>query len=353
MTDEQPNVGGAPFRWGLTPGGAPEPDPEPIEPDPEPIDAQPPTEAFDHRAAQAWQPPASDAVDVPTAAFAYPGHAAPLDPAIDGVTEALNAHAVGLPDPVDEGLEASDIDSLFGDDAFREYAAGMVPPIPPRSTGGELVRVVRDLKPERAPISTTQKALMWVAGGLVASLALVALFVLGTRLSDQLGPAPAVIVSASPTPSATPGVFALGPVAPGDYRWDQLLGAECLDPYESPWQDSFTVVDCGVPHPAQLLYRGVLGDTPDSGYPGVEVLQARIAPLCTVPTIIDYAATSGATDIQIAASFPATEEDWAAGNRGFFCFANRTTGAPFGSSIAVPQTGPPVPAPAPAATPTP
>lgn len=352
--------GGAPFQWGLTPGSSNDPEPPaqappaaPVRPPAFPAPEPPPTQAFDHRAVQPYQPPPLVGPDVPTAPFSFeattealPGHAPPLDSALDGVTEALHAQVVGLPDPEDEGLEASAIDALFGDTQFREYAdEGIIAPLPPRASS-ELVRVERAPKAVRAPIAKTQKVLMWVAGGLIAALALVALFVVGTRVSHFFGPAPAVVVSPSPTPSASALALPLGPVAPGEYQWDQLLGGECLDPFPSAWQDRYTVVECTVPHAAQLVYRGLFSDPADAVYPGIEAVQANINLLCTAPTIIDYAAAAGALDIQVTASFAADEADWNSGNRSYFCFVNRSGGEPLGVSIAVPQVAPAVPVPA-------
>lgn len=376
MTDDRDEIDpdDAPFQWRLTPGGAdeadpPEPEPTapfvppPLVPASLPITPRPPTAPFVPpsgpdvpTAAFAFEPETTlppSGLGVPTAAFAFEPptralpHAAPLDSSLDGVTEALNAQAVGLPDPVDEGLEASPIDALFGETQFREYADEplLAPPSRPSS---ELVRVESPTTPAGRGITRTQKGLLWVAGGLVAALALVALFVLGTRLSFLFGPPAAVVASASPSPSpsASPTALALGPVAPGEYRWDQLLGGECLDPFESAWQDSYTVVDCAVPHPAQLVYRGVFSDAADVPYPGVDALQQQITLLCTAPTIIDYAAAAATVDIQVSAGFPADEADWTGGNRAYFCFVNRSGGEPIGVSIAVPQVAPAVPVPA-------
>ncbi len=105
---------------------------------------------------------------------------------------------------------------------------------------------------------------------------------------------------------------------------------------------------CTQSHPAQLVLTGTFPATADPEYPGVEELQKLAASLCTAPTVIDYAATAGANDIQVVASFAADEQDWLDGNRTFSCFASRTGGAEFTASIAKPQ-----PLPTPSAAPTP
>jgi hypothetical protein len=147
-------------------------------------------------------------------------------------------------------------------------------------------------------------------------------------------------------------VLPAGPVKPGDYHWDALLGGECLKPYESAWQDDYTVVDCATPHPAQMVYRGTFVDPASATYPGLDELQKRINLLCTAPTIINYAVAGGAQDIQVAASYAADEEEWDAGNHSYYCFVTRSTGADFTASIAIQQV-PVTPTPTPAASSTP
>lgn len=265
----------------------------------------------------------------------------PVDSSLEGVTEVIEAELVGLPTPEGEGVEASALDSLFGDTQFRDYEGE--PLIP----AGALVRVSSGPKTPKGPsepIPKVQKVLMWVAGGLVAALALVALFLLGTKLT----PAPAVVAEPSPTPTPSFVVLPLGPVEPGEYQWDELLGGECLSPWESAWQDRYTVVDCVTPHPAQMVYRGVFDDEEFAAYPGLEELQKRINLLCTPPTIINYAAAGSAKDVQVEASFAVDSTDWDDGNRTYFCFVTRSTGEDFTTSVAVPQVAPtPTPVPTP------
>lgn len=278
-------------------------------------------------------PPAAPAPTPPTA----PWLAAPLDASLEGPTEVFQAELVGQTMPIDEGVEVNPLDALFGATQFHDFSDE--PLIAP------LVRQRVDVVDDgaRAAIPRNQKVLMWVAGSLVAVLALVALFLVGTRISrDTHTPAAAITPTATPTPTAT--AAAVGPVAPGTYHWDQLLGGECLRPFTSAWQDNYVVVDCSAPHPAQLVYRGTFNDALDVGYPGVDELQKRINLLCTTPAIINYAAAGTVADIQISASFAADDDQWLNGDRSYFCFATRSTGADLTASIAVPQV---------AATPTP
>ena len=192
-----------------------------------------------------------------------------------------------------------------------------------------------------------QRILLWSAGGVVAVLALVVLFLVGTKLAAVFGPAPAVVSvaseSPSPSPSTSPSPSAsvsppavAGPVAPGTYDWDELLGGECLASYESPWAEEFTVVDCAEPHPAQLVFRGMFEPGDAVAYPGVEALQAQIGLACSAPSVIDYAAAGAYSDIQFAASYPATKQQWR-DDRSYFCFVDRSSGDALQGSVAQPQ----------------
>ncbi|MGX5681639.1 septum formation family protein [Schumannella luteola] len=300
----------------------------------------PPTQAFPVDATQAFP------VDPPTQAFPGqdmeprpwdPWQAQPVDSSLDGVTEVIEAEIVGLEPPVGESNPTptpSSMDDLFGESSFQEYDSDQLfsgpPPAPPQGP--------KPPKGQRAPISKTQKILIGVALGLVAILALLALFLVGQRLAST-APAPAVTTSPSPTPSATAtaGPLPVGPVAPGEYQWNELLGGECLSPYESAWQDRYTVVDCTTPHPAQMVYRGTFPDDSTVAYPGVEELTKRINLLCTAPTVINYQIAGTAADIQVTASFAATAEDWDAGDRTFYCFVSRASGENLTASVAQPQ----------------
>lgn len=347
---ENGTIAATPFQWGLTPGdnpGAPDqpivPAAPPLAPVPPPPQLPPPPPPL---APAAWPPPTQPATplpppasaghaDVPTQALDTTAwHTASVDPALEGVTEVIEAEIVGLATPQGEGVATSAIDNLFGDSKFQEYddrALVVIPPRAPVSDG------------PRAALGTTQKVLLWVAGGLLAVLALVALFLVGKALSNTLGAAPAVIESATPSPSPTPTSTALpvGPVAPGEYQWDALLGGECLSPFTSAWQDSYTVVACSTPHPAQMIFRGTFIDAGAVAYPGVEELQKRMNELCTPTTVIDYSKAGLLSDVQVTASFAATADDWADGNRTFFCFVTRSGGQDFTESVAVPQVAPP------------
>ena len=380
-----PSGGG--FSWGLTPGEDPAvvaASPPPLIPPPAaapPFSAQteamppvvvppvvlppaqpvaPPTVAAPLPSVEPTPPAAAPAYDYdqPTQAMPIVGSeleprdldpsswfAAPVDGALDGVTEVIEAEIIGLPAPEGEGLEQpSGLDALFSDTAFQEYDDQIVSAPPPRAPGDG--GGPKAPKPPAAPIPKVQKILMIVAGSLVGLLAIIALFVIGMRLSDRILPVAAPTPTPTPTETAPP--ITLGPVDPGVYQWNELLGGECLATWEGAWTQTFEVVDCAGEHPAQLVGRGLFEETEFAPYPGFDVLLGRMNALCTAPTIIDYSLARQFGDLQIAATIPVDEDDWDTGNRSFFCFVTRSSGADLTGTIAKPAV-----LPTPTATPTP
>jgi hypothetical protein len=227
---------------------------------------------------------------------------------------------------------STEIDSLFGDDRFREYREA--------ATGQRQERTARPLdeRPVERGLVPWQRILLWVAGVVVAALALVALFLVGTRLPEWLAPEPMATPTDTATPTPTPTVAPAGPVAPGVYRWDELLGGECLEPYTDAWADEFTVVDCATPHAGQMVYRGTFPEAADPAvvapFPGPEALQAQIPILCSAPGVVNLSVAGQYTDIQIQGSYPVTEEQWGEAPT-YQCFVSRASGQPMTVSLAV------------------
>lgn len=326
--------------------------PAPIEPSVPPF---PPVPSTPHVAPEPPAEPFPPAPPAPTLATPVsPTSGFPLFPPMSEELGGVPPAPEFPPAPTEAFSEvggASGIDSLFGESKFRDYENEPDPtgnPFTAASPGG------RGSGGAGAGISTTQKTLMWIAGSLVALLALLALFTLGTKLPALLGPAPDTVAAPTDVSTPTPTEAPLGPVAPGDYRWDQLLGGECVNPYPGPWAQKYTVVDCDTPHPAQLVVRGTFSS--DDGfatpYPGIEALQAQVNLLCTAPTVVDYSKATAYTDIQFEASFAATVDDWVSGDRNYYCFLSRSSGGMLTESVAKPQVAP-TPTPEPTATPTP
>jgi hypothetical protein len=195
--------------------------------------------------------------------------------------------------------------------------------------------------------------LLLVAGGVAVLLVLIGLFALGTTLPSlfSTAPQPQTTGSAAATPRPTPSVTATpvpvqsvvpkpaGPATAGTQRWDALGGGECLQPYTTPWAETFTVVDCGSSHAAQMVYTNLVNTDPNAPYPGADALAAQINGLCTASGVIDLSAAAAYPDLQVQGTFPATQQQWTSGQRAYYCFASRSSGKPMTSSVAGPGPG--------------
>jgi hypothetical protein len=199
----------------------------------------------------------------------------------------------------------------------------------------------------------TPRWLVVLVAVLAAVFVVVLFFVLGRHLPWFDGSGRAV-PTATPTGSATPDAVApptptptaapepapavTGPAAVGVHPWTDLRGGECLEPFGSPWDESFTVVDCATPHAAQLISRVSLGDDPAAAYPGEAAITAQLNLACTSPGVLDFAAASAYPDVQWQASYPVSDAQWAEGQRAYSCFITRSSGEKLTGSVQVPPT---------------
>ncbi|MGW9631637.1 hypothetical protein ACWGST_13120 [Agromyces sp. NPDC055520] len=188
--------------------------------------------------------------------------------------------------------------------------------------------------------STRTRTLIWVAGGLVVLLVLVGLYYLGTMLSGGGGANEAAGGSPSASSSETPVEAPTAPQPAGVHAWNTLFGGECIEPFESVWVEEFTVVDCTTPHAAQLVYRGTLPGDEAAPFPGEAALTEQMPVLCRAAGVFDPALVAGIPDLQVQGSFPVTEEQWAEGQRSYYCFANRAGGEPLTGPINGPGPAP-------------
>jgi hypothetical protein len=371
----EPNANGG-FNWGLKPGGSV------VEPPPTPDAMQPPAAATPPAVIPPAVIPAST-VNSPPAAVTPPPLIAPpastpyvgppTEPYVAEPTKPLSwdefastqqqSAPVAPPSAVSEATEAytvqpwqpaavsssaqpehpedtreptSAIDSLFGDHKFQDYEeVGVLQTIqvPPATQVAEPMVVV-----PREPLSSTQKALMGVAAGLIAALILVGLFFLGQHLGTAAAAVPVPkatgsAASATPTPAGTGG-----PVAPGVRQWSALQGGECIQPFTSAWADSFTVVACTADHDAEMVFKGTLPAGSDAQYPSASAFQKEITPLCSAPTAINYAAAVSVTDLQVSFSYPPNTATWLKGDRTYYCFVDRVSGGNLPGDLSVPKT---------------
>ena len=327
-----------------------------------PQDDGPATEAFRWDAGRGENPtPDSGAGEDATQAFTWDidpaaGEATPVDPSLDGApfpdgqppTEAMSWETAVVPQVAPGGpvprpplshneheTGPSGIDALFQPGQFRDFETTTVLPQRTSPAGATVVRAART----RPSLTSSQRSLLWAAGVLVAILVLIALFAIGRRLPAMFAaPQPVETSTPTPTPTQTPVDTAAGPLDPGEYAWDELRGGECLEPYESAWQEDYTVVDCADPHAAQLLVRATFPDesAPDGAYPGFEKLAAQINRLCTDPSVMDYAAAREYDELVVEGAHAVTAEEWDEGHHEYFCFLKRSSGDPLEGTLAVP-----------------
>ncbi|TFD17466.1 hypothetical protein [Cryobacterium sp. TMT2-23] len=197
----------------------------------------------------------------------------------------------------------------------------------------------------RPPIDI-KKSLPWIIAGVILVVVLGAFFFIGQSLGGDPTPVAAPTMSAgstpmaTPTPTPTPTPEVTGPQPAGVHQWNTLFGGECLEPYVSPWEEEFTVSDCGAPHSAQLVYRGVFAGDDTTAFPGEAELAGQINVLCSTPGVIDLAAAGAFPDLQVQGSYPITELQWTGGPRSYYCFVSRSSGKPLTVSLAGPGPAP-------------
>ena len=123
------------------------------------------------------------------------------------------------------------------------------------------------------------------------------------------------------------------------HAWNTLFGGECIEPLESVWAEEFTIVDCAAPHAAQLVLRGTFPGDAAAPFPGEAELAAQLPTLCRAAGVIEPATVAGIPDMQVQFSYPVNAEQWDAGERTYYCFANRAGGEPMTGSHPGPRPG--------------
>jgi hypothetical protein len=300
-----------PLSWGefaATQQQAPMPETDPLEQ---------PTEAY---TVLPWQP---------AAPVNYPA-----DAGSPGATSDGSGDPAYLADADAHVDKTSAIDSLFADQHFEEFEeVGVLKTI-------QVLPAAADAPVEReprAPLSTPQKILMGVAGGLVAVLILLGLFFLGRHLGEASAQTPVPVkthgATAVPTPAGTGG-----PATAGTQQWSALQGGECIQSFSSAWAQTFEVVPCTSDHGAEMVFKGTLPDNAQTAYPSTASFKTQLIALCSAPTAINYATAAAVTDLQVSFSYPANTAAWLAGDRTYYCFVNRASGGNLTGDLAVPKT---------------
>ncbi|AYG03268.1 hypothetical protein [Gryllotalpicola protaetiae] len=257
--------------------------------------------------------------------------------------ETVDTAIVSPMPPVNEILPSFDAVLPRGLGQAPDQGRGAATPPPARPANAPI-----EHSRERSPLN---RWLLIAAAILVAILIGIALFTLGRSIAAGRDQAPAAATHTStpspkattPTPTPTPTqtadqtVAGNGPLAPGQsYQWDQLNGGECIDPFGSPWAQTFAVVDCNAQHAAQLVYTAPFASDPSAPFPGEQAISSQVNLLCSKPGVIDLHAAAAYNDVQVVAAYPVNAEQWNSGQRNYFCFVTRSSGQQFSSSIAGP-----------------
>lgn len=318
-----PNEDGG-FNWGLRPRGAadvaaPEPASAPAPTAPHDLIEDVPTQplSWDDFAAtqqtepytvQPWQP--APRPDAPTSPFAEDRADAPGDP-------------------------TSALDSLFAEHQFQPYEeVGVLAAV--QGSAPAVGDFLPPDRPPRAPLTTTQKILMGVAGGLVAALILIAMFFVGEHIGSASAATPVTSSTSGSTTVPKPAGTG-GPAAPGNQLWSALQGGECIQSFSSAWAITFAVVGCSANHDAEMVFKGTLPDAAETSYPSNTEFQAEITLLCSAPTAINYSAAAAVTDLQVSFSYPPSASKWIAGDRTYYCFVDRQSGGNLPGDLSVPK----------------
>ncbi|RZS56145.1 hypothetical protein EV141_1597 [Microcella putealis] len=281
----------------------------------------------------------------------------------DAATELMRAPAPpGVGDaPIGGDVDGDVLAEVFAESNFREYEpeplllpapspapapAGAYPAggIAPGAVSGAAMSGAGGVPGDapRASGGGVPTPLLWTAGVLGAILLLIGLFLLGTRIPEWTAAEPEPTPTAEPEPTPEPepepepdpleGVPDGVPLPAGEWQWSLLRGGECIEPWVSPWEEQFTVVDCAEPHAAQLVLRAPIAEAPEE-YPGPEAISAPLTLACSSPQVIDYGQAGAFDDIQIQTAYPVTPEEWAEGYREFFCFISRSSGEPLTGNL--------------------
>jgi len=184
-------------------------------------------------------------------------------------------------------------------------------------------------RPPKKPLTSTAAGQsvfigLWILGTLVIVAILAGAFLLGQSLSrDDEG-------ASAPEPVETPAiefpVLSGVPLEPGVWAWDELRGGECISGFEGAFAEGFTVVACQTPHDAQLISAELLSNSAEESYPGVDEVAQLARESCDVTDVIDYRLATQFDDLIVDFSYPASDEQWAQGERGVYCFALRSSG---------------------------
>ena len=274
---------------------------EPVVPLENPLPAvatdYPPTEAL-------------DTVDLPATTVSEP--VAPVAPVVTP-PPALSEETSGI----------DRLDALF---SSTDTATATVPivaaPGTPQPSASKLTQ-----EPKPVDDAKLRQRLLLIVGGFV-----VAIVAIGAFLAGGFVATPAAV----PTPEVTePPVAPTATQPPGDYAFTELFGGECLEPFDTAWAATFTVVDCATPHSAQLVYAGDLAlDETYLSYPGDDRVGKAAMAGCSRKGVLNLTTAKAYTDLLVSSAYPVSSEAWDSGDTRYYCFVNLSSGDPIEGDLA-------------------
>lgn len=173
---------------------------------------------------------------------------------------------------------------------------------------------------------------LWVLGTLVTLGLWVGAFVLGQSVG---APEDAVVEEVFDVVEIATEFPELGPPSqtPGTWAWRELRGGECLTGFSDPFAEEFQVVSCSSPHNAELLHAELLSSVAAEPYPGDPAVLAAARAACDVRDLVNIDVAKEFSDLRTSYSYPVSEDQWDAGERGVYCFVYSESGATFTSSL--------------------
>jgi len=190
---------------------------------------------------------------------------------------------------------------------------------------------------DSAPLSPPKKRLtdtsggqalfvgLWMLGTLATIAALIAAFFLGRMVS---GGGQDTVVD---TPVSEPDAVWITPLTGdtrgvGEWEWFELQGGECVAGFAGAFAPTFTVVECALPHTAELVHARVVSPNPGEEFPGDEDILATAKEICDVSDRLNRDVASDYSDLIVDFSYPTTADQWDAGYRSVYCFVTRSSG---------------------------
>lgn len=235
-------------------------------------------------------------------------------------TEAMNAADVAkvqwdLPDSFETKILASDsTTSLRGATPSAE------------NTGTPLSYQSQPFEENPSYFWQKMTPLVWVAVVVALILLMAISYIVGDRISSiQVTP-----VEPEPTQTAQP-LPEDEPVPPGTYRWTELHGGECISFFRNAWQEEFVVIDCSIPHAAQLIRAASL--TTSTFWPETAAYERDLPNICQSPEVLDLEIAGNYADIQLSYSYPTSQAEYRDVEDRYFCFISRSSGEPLNESL--------------------